>query len=82
MLAPYQLAVVDLVGGSAQPLEVAPYTPLYYFPSGAKEETLADIDYAVSRIQPVTDDNTNEMMILRMTDDGVQKSAQPAEFLW
>lgn len=82
MLAPYPLAVVDLVAGTAQPLEVAPYTPLYYFPSGAKEETLADIDYAVNRIQPVTDDNTNEMMILRMTDDGVQKSAQPAEFFW
>lgn len=82
MMTPYQLAVVDLAAGTAYPVETAPYTPLCYFPAGAKEETLADVEGAVSRIQPVDADGTTVMMLLQMTDEGVEKTAQTYRFLW
>ena len=81
-MAPFQLVVVDLAQGKAYPVETNPYTPFYYFPLGAKEDTLADVDEAVSRIQPVFDGDENMVMLLRLTDDGVQKSVQPYQFLW
>lgn len=81
MMAPFQMAVVDLASGKAYPVETEPFAPLCYFPASAKEKTLADVDDAVSRIQP-TLDGENQMMFLRLTEEGVQKSVQSCRFLW
>lgn len=81
--APYQLMVASLATGEVQPVESAPYTPLYVLPTVAGDDALEDVDYAASRLQPIDPESGTAIALVRQQQNGrVENIIVPMTFIW